>query len=329
MPVELEEQLVRLGDHYRRVVPSISTSELEMRRRLEAHDGETACSVELENQPPHRLPKPRGRRLITVGVAVTIVAAGVVGFAQIATQPQSLPPTAGDQPPAGSDVIGLFPAGRRDDVVAGGYSSPQGVTQAYLDDRTHPGQLPDGYGAEARVTAELGKPSDGTGGTAIPIDAETALVPFQLETRPEHDTSDGYVLTRSVLGSQGERFWVVIAAATMRFDVELTYRDGALTARYTTGAGGTTSVTTHDPTDASLLAGDLSELPLLAEGEQSGTVDLAVGDHDSVAVRLWNIGNVQDGRLRAVFAEGLIARGETGIHAGWEPLDSLAARSGD
>ncbi len=203
MPADIQTQLERLGIHYERLAPPIETTEIAARRQATADRCPLVDAGTIPQSADGVMPH-RARRLIALSTAATI-AAGLAGFALITERHQ--PPTTDvgtAQQPLPSNIIGLFPSGGIDDIVAANYTSPHDVAQAYHDDRTRPDQLPTGYGARAGVTGALGEPiadtADDIADAAIRIDADTATVPFSLETRPQYDTSDGYVLTRSVPG---------------------------------------------------------------------------------------------------------------------------------
>ncbi|MDQ3579513.1 MAG: hypothetical protein M3443_18340, partial [Actinomycetota bacterium] len=131
MPADIQNQLERLGIHYERLAPPIETTEIAARQQATA-DPSPLVDAETIPQSGDGVMPHRARRLVALSTAATI-AAGVAGFAWITERNQ--PPTTDvgtAQQPLPSNIIGLFPSGGIDNIVAANFISPHAAAQAYL-----------------------------------------------------------------------------------------------------------------------------------------------------------------------------------------------------
>lgn len=248
--------------------------------------------------------------LPSVAAALTLVVAGL-GVVRIYRET----PSGSNAVPATTDqavisttpaVLGVFPPGSADAVVAAGYVTPEAVATAYLTDRTQPTNLPENYSASATV------------GQVRMLDESHALVTFALQT--DSDGGDGLLQADRVTSSTGASGWMVASAAIGSFDVpSLSYAGGHLVGSFSVVSGGRTVVTVHDASTGQVLASSTFVLPSV-QAEQGPVVQQLDFDGlgaSAVTVRFWDIGT--DFPM-AIFAETVIGDGAHDLAAGWTPL---------
>lgn len=217
-------------------------------------------------------------------------------------------------------VVGLFPTGGIDDVIAAGFDDPGDAASAYFQDRVRPGAVPDVYDSLQAVVDLNAIIIDDSGSRAV------ARVGLQL---PE-DSADSYVLMDQVARDGQPKRWVVSGTETASFGLDsLRFENGTVSGSYTSEIGGLTEVTIYDATTGDVLAPTLDVMPAeevdLDEPDNAfpaalGRFEFTDVDVAAVAIRLWNTNAQPGGTPVALFAESLVRQGESIDFDGAHPI---------
>ncbi len=295
--------------------------------------------------------RPTSRRWL-MPAAAAFAGVVLIGGLMVATRDGGRPATTADQilpgtntsdpsippdstlPPIGAapiaDLDALFSTDDVDPALTSPNDDPTIVANAYLADRTRSQVLPGEYPIE--ITVE---------GDALSYTPESignqAVVRFSMQL--PQDYSDGYLLLDQTAPFGEPKRWVVSGAETASFGLDsLRFENGTVSGSYTSEIGGLTEVTIYDISTGEALAPTLDVIPseeIDLEDPARTEFPAALGrfkfsnvDTDAVAVRLWNTNAQAGGTPVALFAEGLVRRGENIDFEGAHPIAD-AARAAD